>query len=100
VTENSIQQARDVLAKRRGDTDAWKLDAYGEITDSAGELVARSVGPEDADLIVNTAGNPALWDAIDGLLETAMHGDYSPSFTLHAGRIAAAIIAADERIVS
>ncbi|PYY59983.1 hypothetical protein DEJ17_06335 [Curtobacterium sp. MCSS17_011] len=48
-------------------------------------------------LIVGTAGNPELLDAIDGLLEAAER--YTPgTFRVRAERIAAAIIAADERM--
>lgn len=79
-----IQQARDVLEKHRksatpGDWRAWlRNDA-------------------DADLIMLTAGSPALLDAIDEALylyRRIPEGSI-PTFIKH---IAAAILSADERM--
>lgn len=85
-----IQKARDVLAKWReaanqGDPDAWVADT------------------NDAHLIVGTAGNPELLDAIDYLLEAATIHESRSNWSgaiPHAERIAAAILAADERMNS
>jgi hypothetical protein len=73
-----IQQARDVLAKWR---DAEPLDIA-------------MFGPLDEPLIVGTAGNPDLLDAIDGVLEAYI----GRGCTYHP--LAAAIIAADKRVTS
>lgn len=103
-----IQKARDALAKwRDGSTPGpWEVSSTGN------ELRARdpwngfllgtwaNASGADQSLIVGTAGNPALLDAIDGLLT---HVWKYPAWTnghmrAYAGRIAAAIIAADERM--
>lgn len=81
-----IQRARDVLAKWRADGSEFKLQ---------GGLVP---------LIAGLGGNPELLDALDGLLaqeqrrRTSMHDNMSHELSHHATRIAAAIIAADERM--
>lgn len=105
-----IQQARDVLAKWREliwDTE-WEIDTNEPFSS---ELVGLFV-PADkeyavkfedgqaphvsvARLIVGTAGNPDLLDAIDGLLAHFLNWELPPS---DVPRIAAAIIAADERM--
>jgi uncharacterized protein YjlB len=104
MTDNSIQQARDVLAKwRDGDVLLWHCDEHGTVLDSTGAAVVIGATEGDARLIVGTAGNPELLDAIDLLLEAGVihesRGHYSGS-TPHAERIAAAVIAADERMTS
>jgi hypothetical protein len=109
---NDIQKARDVLAKwreRAKTPGPWRQvgegDEYltwGDITDT-GEpgsrlVVAEHAGPDGA-LIVGTAGNPELLDAIDGLLAAAvLVGRWETEFLAHAKRLAAAIIAAEKRM--
>ncbi|NII42264.1 hypothetical protein E9228_002922 [Curtobacterium flaccumfaciens] len=104
-----IQQARAALAKwRKGSTPGpWGISA------TSNELRARdpwngfllgtwaNASGADQALIVGTAGNPELWDSLDGMLKVAnewKHGAPSKNvmFVKHAERIAAAIIAADE----
>lgn len=97
-----IQKARDVLAKWRDEAASplpWTLDDETGAVDDAGDVIvglaSREVAgsaylyPGDDRLIVGTAGNPDLLDAIDELLAVR------PS---HAHFVAAAIIAADERM--
>jgi hypothetical protein len=86
---SDIQQARDVLAKWR---DAEPLDIA-------------MFGPLDEPLIVGTAGNPDLLDAIDAMLreasaDIAQYGNQPDGLWSGHKRIAAAIIAADERMTS
>lgn len=90
---NQIQQARDVLAK-------WRATPQPRL--AMVNVMAQALDTEsDARLIVGTAGNPDLLDAIDGLLELATDGGPAPATTrAYAGFIAAAIIAADERMTS
>lgn len=106
MTDNIIQQARDVLAKWRSrfNQNAWyeTEDIVGEtcIADPEGGYIARDLASTDARLIVGTAGNPDLLDALDKMLEMwadwARHGYvYVPEYV---ERIAAAIITADERM--
>ncbi|KTR02102.1 hypothetical protein NS184_16810 [Curtobacterium luteum] len=52
----------------------------------------------DAHLIVGTAGNPDLLDAIDAFLERVTVNLRENWAEMYARRIAAAIIAADERM--
>jgi len=82
---NDIQQARDVLAK-------WREKAAGTVTYHG----------DNRELIVGTAGNPDLWDAIDAMfgsvLDWADVVDGEVIYPEHIERIAAAIIAADERM--
>lgn len=107
-----IQRARDILTKWRSDaqdgpwrfadegkmtwtvrTDQPQADIYGDpYDDNVGELD----GFHEARLIVGTAGNPALWEAIDGMLRDVQANALYPSH--HAERIAAAINAAEERM--
>jgi hypothetical protein len=125
----NIQEARDVLAKWRDKSKpgpwTFTVDTYGsdfgdyraaEIPDVAVSVWTENDGPvapldpADAALIVGTAGNPELLDAIDGILEAALESlellilpDEYPDFIeyhngQHAESIAAAIIAADERM--
>lgn len=115
-----IQKARDVLAKwRKGTTPgpwAFTVDTYGsdfgdyqaaEVTNVAESVWTENDGPvapltpEDASLIVGTAGNPDLLDALDQLLEAAFihvieHDEelIDPLVTT----LAAAIIAAEKRM--
>lgn len=94
---NDIQQARDVLAKWRDGTTPgpWRVSNSGNWVTSDADDIARA--GIDSTLIVGTAGNPALWDAIDGFL--AMVGSFElRDRQQHAHKIAAAIIAADERM--
>lgn len=83
---NDIQKARDVLAK-------WRNAARN------GEWSIESDTAESSWLGRGTAGNPELLDAIDGVLaseQEAQKPHRAPN--RHAERIAAAIIAADERM--
>jgi hypothetical protein len=88
-----IQRARDALAKWRSDEEDpmpyWTEDQHFGFGDSS------------ARLIVGTAGNPDLLDAIDAMLATylAAHS-IGPTYRRDSERIAAAIIAADERMTS
>lgn len=98
-----IRRARDVLAKwRKGATeDRWVPRLTNSVLDSLaeGERVVSFAGYSDADLIVGTAGNPALWDALDGMLaaeQEAQKPHRAPN--RYAERIASAIITADERM--
>lgn len=110
---SDIQQARDVLAKWRdaATPGAWHVEHHridielvpAVFADEPEALVIEpdGVGPDDARLIVGTAGNPDLLDALDGLLAAAIWtmttaGVFYESTEL----IAAAIIAADERMTS
>lgn len=74
-----IQRARDVLKK-------WRKKARGTVTYRGGNM----------ELIVGTAGNPDLLDAIDRVLRLA----YIEGGAFHeaAAPFAAAILAADERM--
>jgi hypothetical protein len=90
VTDSStIQDARDVLAKwREGTTPGqWQVNLIWSL----------GMVWDDAMLAVGTAGNPELLDAIDeGLRQYGTLPDRSvPSFIK---RIAAAIVAANERM--
>lgn len=116
-----IQQARDILAKWREAVESplpWALSTDGqdsEVEDGNGASIVQlfsreaaswaGLGDGDARLIVGTAGNPDLLDAIDGLLELALtYGDLPPGsgsrFITRAERIATAVIAADEQMTS
>jgi hypothetical protein len=82
-----IQQARDILTK-------WRENA------NIGWAMSRH-----APLIVGTAGNPDLLDAWDGLLGIFENEPKTapllwPELWVEVQRIAAAIIAADERMTS
>ncbi|MDT0211226.1 hypothetical protein [Curtobacterium sp. BRD11] len=121
-----IQQARDVLAKwrERATEGPWTV-VDGEYSDDAGtydgsqieaehEMVAMDhqdldcgpvapLGHADARLIVGTAGNPDLLDAIDGMLaiaaaDIAEYGVKPPGLWNDVARVAAAIVAADGRM--
>lgn len=125
-----IQQARDVLEKwRERATEApWRVidGVYsqegmtydGSQIEAEHEMVAMDhqdldcgpvapLGYADARLIVGTAGNPELLDAIDWLLAATVAsyeawgnrvGQYTVDKDGHAARIAAAIVAADEQM--
>ena len=84
-----IQDARDVLAK-------WRKAARD------GEWTIESDTAESSWLGRGTAGNPELLDAIDGMLAHGQSAVTNPmnEFGVRdwAERIAAAIIAADERM--
>lgn len=114
---NYIQQARDVLAKWRENSFStlWEVDTntpfsadlVGLFAPAQKEYVVKfddDRQPEGAvaNLIVGTAGNPELLDAIDGLLASAQTIAASTPgmirFIERADRIAAAIITADERM--
>ncbi|PZE66921.1 hypothetical protein [Curtobacterium sp. MCBD17_021] len=117
MTDSSIiQQARDVLGKWRKEARegrwhfAYMVPSSKNLGTIDGDMeraefyVASDVTSEDARLVVGTAGNPDLLDAIDGLLAATAGGlaqgfKSYPGFT-YAERIAAAIIAADERMTS
>ena len=85
---SDIQKARDVLAKWRekASVGSWSVDHVAELR-----------AQRDGRLIVGTAGNPELWEALDeGLRQYGKMPDRSiPTFI---NRIAAAIVAADERM--
>lgn len=108
---NDIRRARDVLAKwrenpagmpwRLGDRSPWHSDEV-VIADAAdrGDVSGDYMNEDDARLIVGTAGNPDLLDAIDTLLALyepyqRAGADVRPPVMAHAERIAAAIIAAE-----
>lgn len=97
-----IQRARDVLAKWREKNDAepWYFDGGETIWGGDDFSVATMTSfDSDARLIVGTAGNPDLLDAIDAMFATylAAHS-IGPTYRRDTERIAAAIIAADERM--
>ena len=112
MTADIIQDARDVLAKWRAhqfDT-AWEVDTNTPFSADLVGLFApqrkeyavkfdddRQPDRAVARLIVGTAGNPELLDAIDGLLWRGTFNDGS-SGTYYAERVAETIIAADERM--
>lgn len=110
-----IQQARDILAKWRKNAASplpWAIESDGRdsITVDANhvdivQFSSREVASwaclddDDARLIVGIAGNPDLLDAMSQMLESAGYwGDAQPMLSNYANRIAAAIIAADERM--
>jgi len=116
MTDSSsiIQQARDVLAKWRQwmSPDPWTI-SEAAVKDTSGttivdygdvqNLVARHAARQNLRLIVGTAGNPDLLDAIDEILDRgAYEADDSSTngrFVFRrARRIARAIVAADERM--
>lgn len=104
---SEIQDARDVLAKWRKDpssASAWEaFDSPGfEKHIAAGDRgYLGSIDDEtDAELIVGTAGNPDLLDAIDNVLQVADRPGGSGALRHHGAYLAAAIIAADERMRS
>jgi hypothetical protein len=118
-----IQQARDVLAKWRehATPGPWSREEMPETGENRVvrefEFFGSQIEPvapggmdsEDARLIVGTAGNPDLLDALDNFLWKA-YRDFAytgkltecdePGAVQDAERIAAAIIAADERRTS
>lgn len=83
-----IQQARDILKR-------WRDSPMAESLTKGRTLVP---------LVDGTAGNPDLLDAIDGLLSFAQaavvgpNGGHFGSMVGQAHIIAAAIVAADERM--
>lgn len=88
-----IQQARDLLAKWRDGTTPGPWEDYGGYIAVPDYVVANGTG-RDIPLIVATAGNPELLDAIDDLLLNAKW----EARNAWVNRIAAAIIDADERM--
>ncbi|MBT1542444.1 hypothetical protein KK103_11780 [Curtobacterium flaccumfaciens pv. flaccumfaciens] len=105
-----IQRARDVLAKWRKESSPGNWVAGGE---GYRDLIWNPQHPNlhpalaaveegDMHLIVGTAGNPDLLDAIDNMLRwvTAFNTKYDVSreFGHYTASIAAAILAADERM--
>lgn len=99
---SDIQKARDVLAKWRKDPasrSAWeRFDAAGlgeDIASGDRGYLGSFDDPVDVSLIVGTAGNPDLLDAIDGLLSRATEWQWLPS---EVGHLATAILSADERM--
>jgi hypothetical protein len=119
---SDIQQARDVLAKwRDGATPGpWKRSLSGIDGENYGEVVfpgdvscmaycyggSSTIDGDNLDsdfrLIVGTAGNPELLDAVDKLLAAADVPAVPMTIPviLLAKPIAAAIIAAEERMRS
>jgi len=113
-----IQQARDVLAKwaegttprpwaveEMPETGECRLVMADEDFDAPTIITVASGGMTRADaaLIVGTAGNPALWDALDGAFAKALTViELFPGGAVAAAfvPIAEAIIAADERMTS
>lgn len=108
-----IQQARDVLAKWRNNrfSSPWEVDKNLPFSaDLVGLFAPAQKGyavkfdddqqPDGAvaALIVGTAGNPELLDAIDGMLWAAGSPVAAEGLVKTAERIAAAIIAADKRM--
>lgn len=99
-----IHRARDVLAKWRVlyTNPAWQVleraDGLIAVADSEQVTVADAVAPEDAALIVGTAGNPDLLDAIDAVLNAALVFNRDDGLRIHGRHLAAAIIAADDRM--
>lgn len=79
-----IQQARDVLAKWREQADSAAIIAARNYTSDTG-----------ARLVVGTAGNPELWDAIDEEFALFAISEHPPRLL---SRIATAIVAADDRM--
>lgn len=101
---NDIQQARDVLAKWRSEATegTWEHHQDGivlvnDFIHSGDTTIAEDLFTPEARLIVGTAGNPDLLDAIDAFLGMVASGELRDRQG-HAERIAAAIIAADERM--
>ncbi|MDY1005712.1 hypothetical protein [Curtobacterium sp. CFBP9011] len=114
-----IQQARDVLKKWREGAVAGPWFADREHPEFDGATIANdaflnptnenehepvldvsgiSIG--DARLIVGTAGNPDLLDVLDGMLTTASLAKTPDQVSSWFPRLAAAIIAADDRMTS
>ncbi len=100
---NDIQRARDVLAKWREKAGQWTY--AGDFTFTGEDrtepcLPLHTQWKSNARLIVGTAGNPDLLDAIDAMLSDRFlrHASTQSQFRQHAERIAAAIIAADKRM--
>jgi hypothetical protein len=103
-----IQQARDVLARWLGNvpTGRWEVTADGYVvlpTAPITHFINVASHEEVAPLIVGTAGNPDLLDALDyllrhhGIVQTGSNVTLSTTGLL-IERIAAAIIAADDRM--
>jgi hypothetical protein len=112
---SDIQQARDVLSKWRkhATPGPWSREEMPETGENRVvrefEFFGSQIEPvapggmdsEDARLIVGTAGNPDLLDAIDFLLEEALRvqeGWPTAPRVKDTLPLAAAIIAADERM--
>jgi hypothetical protein len=105
-----IEQARAVLAKWKDEAvqGPWKFNEDGWLVVGAAEFGGRfadlggDLGGDlgTAALIVGTAGNPDLLDAIDSLLAMAAEAGEGASLATHGKRIAVAIIAADQRIAA
>lgn len=109
MTDNStIQQARNVLKKWRDKNDAspWYFDGHETVWGGDDFSVATMTSfDSDAHLIVGTAGNPDILDAIDAMLAEAaadidQYGSKPDGLWNGHKRIAAAIVAADERMTS
>lgn len=104
MENNTIQKARDVLNKWREDATRgpWRSGDSGGFADivSGKWRVALSVDLNDAPLIVG-ATDPDLLDSIDEILDIASgwaNADGIESVPRWMYRLAAAIIAADERM--
>lgn len=115
---NDIQRARDVLAKWRNEVQSplpWRIEGQGneerDVVDATGDSVVSLWSREEASsahlydgddrLIVGTAGNPDLLDALDRMLERAAgqhERGYQGGWNDEMSHIAAAIIASDERM--
>lgn len=92
---SEIQQARAVLAKWRDGTTEGPWEDRGNYIAAPGYVVASTI-PGDNALIVGTAGNPDLLDAIDKVMADASGA--LPATQFYAHILATAIIAADERM--
>lgn len=107
---NDIQKARDVLAKWRKEARygqwfySYLIPASKNLGTIDGDMgrsefyVASDVTSEDARLIIGTAGNPDLLNAIDALFDVWARAASWGAREFQVDKIAAAIIAADERM--
>lgn len=107
-----IQRARDVLAKWRKEATSKGQWAHDDLGGMSWTVWATGSDPHDADvihadsgtdaaLIVGTAGNPDLLEAIDALLAEALRvqeGWPTAPRVKDTLPLAAAIIAADDRM--
>jgi hypothetical protein len=102
---SEIQDARDVLARWRDTASPapWKYDAEQYFVEDSAEstnAVGVDMLPEDGLLIVGTAGNLDLLDAIELTLAEGSRYWAGNPVRQHAQRIAVAILSADERMRS
>ncbi|PZF11744.1 hypothetical protein [Curtobacterium sp. MCLR17_034] len=86
---NDIQNARDVLAK-------WRKSAQEDVTTI--DAVVSEFLPGNEALIIGTACNPDLLDAIDTMFRIWEQAAGWGARELNVDSIAAAILAADNRM--